>query len=151
MGENGHVDVQSLAPNYEDVGLKYRWEISNLNNSNNANLKITTFDNKEVLGDININPNDVILVDTLVEKGDTINVHTMQGDGTYVSKTVSVDENMIKFKDVDVKNIDVLIVPAVAYDKNCYRLGGLYMYDFIVDLIGELPTEFTFIYIIITF
>ena len=107
MGENGHIDVQSLAPNYEDVGLKYRWEISNLNNSNNANIRITTFDNKEVLGDININPNDVILVDTLVEKGDTINVHTMQGDGSYISRKVSVDETMIKFKDVDVKNIDV--------------------------------------------
>ena len=25
--------------------------------------------------------------------------------------------------EIDVKNIDVLIVPAVAYDKNCYRLG----------------------------
>lgn len=107
MGENGHIDVQSLAPNYEDVGLKYRWEISNLNNSNNANIKITTLDNKEVLGDININPNDVILVDTLVEKGDTINVHTMQGDGSYISKKVSVDETMIKFNDVEVKNIDV--------------------------------------------
>ena len=33
----------------------------------------------------------------------------------------------IKYKnisnEIDVKNIDVLIVPAVAYDKNCYRLG----------------------------
>ena len=107
MGENGHIEVQSLSPNYEDFGVKYKWEISNLNNINKANVRITTLDNKEVLTEISIEPNQVVSIDTLVEKGNTINIHTMQGDGSYVSRKVSVDENMVKFKDVDVKNIDV--------------------------------------------
>ena len=107
MGENGHIEVQSLSPNYEDFGVKYKWEISNLNNINKANVRVTTLDNKEVLTEISIEPNQVVSIDTLVEKGNTINIHTMQGDGSYVSRKVSVDENMIKFKDVDVKNIDV--------------------------------------------
>ncbi len=107
MGENGHIDIISIAPNYEDVGLKYRWEISNLNNSNNSNIKITTLDNKEELANLTINPKDTVFIETLVEKGNTINVHTMQGDGSYIYRKISVDEEMIKFKDVDVKNIDV--------------------------------------------
>ena len=82
-------------------------DISNLNNINKANVRVTTLDNKEVLTEISIEPNQVVFIDTLVEKGNTINIHTMQGDGSYVSRKISVDENMVKFKDVDVKNIDV--------------------------------------------
>lgn len=107
MGENGHIDIISIAPNYEDVGLKYRWEISNLNNYNNSNIKITTLDNKEELANLTINPKETVFIETLVEKGNTINVHTMQGDGSYIYRKISVDGEMIKFKDVDVKNIDV--------------------------------------------
>lgn len=38
---------------------------------------------------------------------------------------------------VDIKDLDVIIVPAVAYDKNCYRLGyGGGFYDRFLENIG---------------
>ena len=40
--------------------------------------------------------------------------------------------------EIDVKNIDVLIVPAVAYDKNCYRLGyGGGYYDRFIERLRD--------------
>ena len=33
------------------------------------------------------------------------------------------EPKQVKALEVDVKNLDVVIVPAVAYDKDCYRLG----------------------------
>lgn len=107
LGEDGHIGVRSISPNPADIGVKYKWEISNLNNMVRSNVKITTKDEKEVLATLDLNIDEVIEIDTLVEKGDSIKIHSMQGDGSYVSKVVSVNKDMIKFGDVKVENVNV--------------------------------------------
>lgn len=104
FGEYGHIDIKSVAPEQNEMGTRYKWNLVNPTNDK-TNVKLTTIDNKEELFSVDLNPGEVISAYTTCEKGEQIQVHTRQLDNTYIAKDAKVDKCIYKFKEVEVKNI----------------------------------------------